>query len=586
MPVQSQAVTRGTSARLSDAAHVLGALAAGLLPLVVFAVLSYHHTIRRAEADLTQTVEVARQFAQDLLQQAELELTRFVQVTGGRASPEAKRLLREIVYTNPYFREAGIIDERGFLVHSTAAEIETPIEIPPDQRSDPSIKSMQIVGLVQTSIMRERSIVLRLSTRGQGEVNLLVDPGLLSLLFRDVALGPEGRLLLVGPGGTALNVLSPLTRIEDTAAVEAGPDLIRVTRDIPDREMRVVGALAKSWALREWYAHLLYSLPLAGVGSAIIAFVVIRLLRRNTGLDHDLRRAIARDQLKLEYQPIIDLDSGRCVAAEALLRWRHPVHGNVRPDLFIPLAEDTGLIGPLTEWVVRRVLLEQEPLLRRFPDLRLSINCPTSLLVSGGLEQILRRVMVAPQLAGNLVFEVTEHVFAGDGVESLREAMSRLRRAGFGFALDDFGTGYSSFGHLAEFEFEFLKIDRSFVQAIGASAATTSIFDTLVDLAATLGIVTVAEGVETDEQRRHIQRRGVALAQGWLSPARSEEARRPERRPMPMPISEFASPRAPSTGRRRAAKMRGGPSVEPMRPEATDGARGAAARDDGVAIVT
>ena len=527
MPVLSQPVTRSTSARLSDAGYVLGALAAGLFPLLVFAVLSYHQTMRRAEADLTQTVEVASQLAQDLLQQAELELTRFVQVTDGRVSREAKRLLREIVYTNPYFREAGIIDERGFLIYSTAAEVETPIEIPPEQRSDPSVKSMQIVGLVQTSIMRERSIVLRLSTRGQGEVNVLVDPGLLTLLFRDVELGPGGSLLLVGPGGRALNVLSPLTKIDDAAGVEAPPDAIQVTRAIPDRQMHVLGMLAKSWALREWYAHLLYSLPLAGLCSAFVAFVVIRLLRRNTGLDHDLRLGIGRDELALEYQPIIDLESGRCVAAEALLRWRHPVHGYVRPDLFIPLAEDTGLIGPLTEWVLRRVLLEQEPLLRRSPDLRVSINCPTSLLVSGGLEQILGRVMVAPQVASNLVFEITEHVFVGNGVESMRETMSRLRRAGFRFALDDFGTGYSSFGHLAELEFEFLKIDRSFVHAIGASQATTSIFDTLADLAATLGIVTVAEGVETDEQRRHVQQRGVSLAQGWLFG-------------MPVPITEFA----------------------------------------------
>jgi sensor c-di-GMP phosphodiesterase-like protein len=544
MPDQSQPLTSVTPARLSEAAHVLGALAAALLPLIVFAVLSYHHTMRRAETDLTRTVEMARGVVQDLLQQAELELTRFVQVTEGRVTPEAKKLLQEVVYTNPYFREAGIIDERGFLVHSTAAEIETPIAIPADQRADANVRSMQIVGLVQTSIMRQRSIVLRLATRGQGEVNLLVDPALLTLLFRDVELGPGGSLLVVGPGGRALNVLSPLARIEDAAAAGADPDLLRVTRTIPDRQLRVVGALAKSWSLKEWYAHLLYSLPLAALCSALIAFVVIRLLRRNTGLDRDLRLGIRRDELALEYQPIIDLDSGRCVAAEALLRWHHPVHGRVRPDRFIPLAEDTGLIGPLTECVLRRALLEQGPLLRQFPDLRLSINCPSSLLVSGGLEQILRRVMVAPQLATHLVFEVTEHVFAGDGVDSLRETMSRLRRAGIRFALDDFGTGYSSFGHLAEFEFEFLKIDRSFVQAIGASEATTSIFDTLVDLAATLGMVTVAEGVETDEQRRHIQQRGVALAQGWLfglpqpitefaqhwPQARSDDSRRPERR--------------------------------------------------------
>jgi hypothetical protein len=110
---------------------------------------------------------MVRGVVQDLLQQAELELTRFVQVTEGRVTPEAKKLLGEIVYTNPYFREAGIIDERGFLVHSTAAEIEPPIAIPADQRAAPSVRSMQIVGLVQTSIMQERSIVLRLSTRGR-----------------------------------------------------------------------------------------------------------------------------------------------------------------------------------------------------------------------------------------------------------------------------------------------------------------------------------------------------------------------------------------------------------------------------------
>ena len=291
--------------------------------------------------------------------------------------------------------------------------------------------------------------------------------------------------------------------------------------------MRVEGVLAKGWALREWYAHLLYSLPLAALCSALIAFVVIRLLRRTTGLDRDLRLGNPQDELALEYQPIIDLDSGRCVAAEALLRWRHPVHGNVRPDLFIPLAEDTGLIGPLTEWVVRRALLEQEPLLQRFPDLRLSINCPTS---SAGL----RRTGADPA-AG--------HGWAAASRQSrVRSHRARVRRRGR--RLTQGGDAAAAPGRLQVrarrfwhrlFEFRssrrvrvrVLKIDRSFVQAIGASTAMTSIFDTLVDLAATLGMVTVAEGVETDEQRRHVQRRGVALAQGWLFG-------------LPQPITEFA----------------------------------------------
>jgi c-di-GMP phosphodiesterase len=186
----------------------------------------------------------------------------------------------------------------------------------------------------------------------------------------------------------------------------------------------------------------------------------------------------------------------------------------------------SGLIGPLTEWLVRRVILEQRPVLDRFPDLRLSINCTSSLLVSRDLEQILRSAVVPPDLAANLVFEVTENVFLGQNANSAREAMSRLRSRGFRFALDDFGAGYSSLGYLQRFEFEFLKIDRSFVQAIGSSDATSPIFDALVDLARKLDIVTVAEGVETEEQRCYVDRCGVPLAQGWLFA-------------MPLPVGEF-----------------------------------------------
>ena len=185
------------------------------------------------------------------------------------------------------------------------------------------------------------------------------------------------------------------------------------------------------------------------------------------------------------------------------------------PTSFIPLAEETGLIAPLTEWVVRRVLLEQQTLLERDPELRLSINCASSLLVSKELEEILQRV-VPPDLAPSLVLEVTESVFLGQDAELARETMSRLRRTGFRFALDDFGAGYSSLSYLQKLDFEFLKIDRSFVQAIGSGASTTVIFDTLVDLAHKLDLVTVAEGVETEEQRCYVDsprhRSGAGLA--------------------------------------------------------------------------
>jgi sensor c-di-GMP phosphodiesterase-like protein len=138
MSVQAPPQAPRKPATLSNALHVACALGAGLIPLTVFVVLSYYQTIRRAEADLTEIAELALQLARDILQEAELELTRFVNVSGGRLTPESERLLRAIIYTDPYFREARIIDERGLLIYSTVATIDLPIEIPADQRADPS----------------------------------------------------------------------------------------------------------------------------------------------------------------------------------------------------------------------------------------------------------------------------------------------------------------------------------------------------------------------------------------------------------------------------------------------------------------
>jgi sensor c-di-GMP phosphodiesterase-like protein len=207
MSVQAPPQSPRRPAILSDALHVACALGAGLIPRTVFVMLSYHQTIRRAAADLTEIAELALQLARDILQEAELELTRFVNVSGGRATPEAESLPRAIVYTDPYFREARIIDERGFLIYSTVATIDLPIEIPADQRADPGVQTLQVVGLHETPLMREKSVVLALSMGKQGEVDLLVDPALLSLFFHEVQLGPGGYLALTGANGGVLSVL-------------------------------------------------------------------------------------------------------------------------------------------------------------------------------------------------------------------------------------------------------------------------------------------------------------------------------------------------------------------------------------------
>ena len=225
MPVPLQLALRYQKARLFDAFHVACALATALIPLTVFVVISYHQAISSAQADLADIVRMARERAQEILRAAELELTRYARVTEGRITPQSKNLLREIVYTNPYFREGGLIDERGFLVYSTAAVIEEPIWIPSEERTDPAVEGLQIFGLVQTRVMQEASIVLVLRTRGQGEVNLMLDPRLLSLFFEHVALDPDGSLAFTGPNGGVLRVLGR-SAADDRDVAPA--DLIRV----------------------------------------------------------------------------------------------------------------------------------------------------------------------------------------------------------------------------------------------------------------------------------------------------------------------------------------------------------------------
>ena len=159
-------------------------------------------------------------------------------------------------------------------------------------------------------------------------------------------------------------------------------------------------------------------------------------------LDHDLRLGLKKNQLQVQYQPIVDLKTGRCIGVEALTRWQHPDYGDVRPKAYVALAEQTGLISELTEWMLRRVVLEQEALLKQHQGLYIAVNCAASLLSSTDVEQIIKRVLRPSAIApSNVVLEITEGVFLGDSAGAARETTQRLRQAGFRFALDDFGTG-------------------------------------------------------------------------------------------------------------------------------------------------
>jgi len=236
-------------------------------------------------------------------------------------------------------------------------------------------------------------------------------------------------------------------------------------------------------------------------------------LVRRLMLEGELALALDRGEIQVAYQPKFDLATGAVVGAEALMRWRHPSLGAVPPNVFIPIAEETGLIHSLTAWMMKRACLDAAAWPEPVP---VSVNISAIDLQSGDVPTMALAALEAAGLpASRFELEVTESVFVGaDPVVS--EAFARLRARGIPLALDDYGTGYASLGYLHRFPFSTLKIDKSFVDGIPGDPEALAILKSVVVLARGLGLKTVAEGIELPEQRDALTALGCDIGQGFL----------------------------------------------------------------------
>ena len=234
-------------------------------------------------------------------------------------------------------------------------------------------------------------------------------------------------------------------------------------------------------------------------------------------LEADLHVALAREEFRLLYQPIVDLNDNRIVGAEALLRWQHPTEDLLGPDQFMLIAEDTGIIVPITRWVIRRACNVAAEWLRRVgpaPDFYLSINLSAVAMRHPGLSEFIGEVLRATSLSpANLKFELTEGALINNP-GAAREALARLRELGVQLMLDDFGTGYSSLSHLQLFPFDYVKIDRPFVDQAGAESVQSGITSAMVQMASSLGMHAIAERIETETAVGALKAMGCRFAQG------------------------------------------------------------------------
>jgi len=298
-------------------------------------------------------------------------------------------------------------------------------------------------------------------------------------------------------------------RVECPIVIASGadPKVLKAVQELGQvRGLRVVGTLNKPYGVEELEAVLRAASEVVGPLSRRPVTVVG---------EAELSRAIEEGELRLHYQPQLRLSSCRLEGAEALVRWQHPERGLLYPDSFVPLAEQSGLIEPLTDWVLSEAIRRASSWRSEGIDIGVSVNLSVKtfgrLDLPDRVEEAVGRANINPE---RLTLEVTESGF-GDRVDSLLDIATRLRLKGFPLSIDDFGTGFSSLAQLRRLPFTELKLDRSFVSRATTDPESRSLLESSVNLAKRLRLSTVAEGIETEDEWNLLIWMGVDLGQGY-----------------------------------------------------------------------
>lgn len=261
----------------------------------------------------------------------------------------------------------------------------------------------------------------------------------------------------------------------------------------------------------DWWWLVPGSLALA----LFIGGLVFQLVRQRQSLGAELQGALHRGELQVLYQPIFDLHTRQCVGAEALLRWRRPNGSLTSPELFIPMAEDTGQIRPITDFVLQRLLEQLGHLLRSNPHLYISVNLAACDVMVPRIGKVMARLLALHRVAARqIAFEVTERGLID--VVVARNNLQALRDVGHQVLIDDFGTGYCSLAYLQTLPVDCLKIDKAFVDALGHDAASSGVAPHIIRMAHALQLKVIAEGIEFEDQALLLSSEGVRFGQGWL----------------------------------------------------------------------
>lgn len=430
----------------------------------------------------------------------------------GHCSPQEIDLMRQIDVGSSYIQMVGRIS--GETLECTSMGDVKPVAVGP-----PTLITEN--GVSEWMDFRFGSLNLdRLDLLAYKGVAIVVDTGLLVDLPSDEGTGlalmvPSNarRLRLVEPkGGIRPNWLNPVGRGKSVSFVDGNHVVSQVrSRNLDIQAISVI-------PLSHGYMHVLefalYFVPIGLICGVALGWAAMQISRNRLSLPGMIRVAARNRDFYVEYQPIVQMSTRQIVGAEALVRWKRG-DAIISPATFIKLAEDSGVISLITDNVIEIVSRDLPKLLELDPNFRVSINLSATDLkdetTEGKLIELLRKSGASPR---HLIVEATEHGLIS-GSDSSR-VIAGIRNRGIRVAIDDFGMGYSSLSCLQSLGLDFLKIDKAFVDTIGTDGATSGVVLHIIEMARSLRLRTVAEGVETDAQAEFLLNRNVDCAQGWL----------------------------------------------------------------------
>ena len=504
----------------------LAALTAGLAPVSIAIWFAYTTTVGDAEANLHSIAETIAADTSQLLDDVDQGLIALSDLSFD-CTPEDVNAMNTMAYDIPEISDLGLMRPDGKLVCTSWGPVSPPVmpDIP-----EPS-HGFNLLGPMEIKLMNRFGLIaIRLREDGS-RLGALIHPSvLIGHLVAD--LGEHGFVVLLRREDTHLfawngNVPEMEMVESESEGGDGSTQLRALFKDGIERTLFAVelegypgiysvAAAADAWILHDWI-RVAAILGAVGAGTSIfLIFLLLGMLKRRLSLQGELESSLQKNEFEINYQPVIDLKSGRCVGAEALISWVQPGGKVVRPDLFIPLAEDTGLIEPMTEWLMKQIRLEMEGLLGENRDFHIAINLSPIHFESEKILSTSSRIFgTSAILPSQLVYEITERGLIKEDNEIARTVMTKLRNRNSRIALDDFGTGYSSLGYISSFPLDYLKIDKSFVSAIGTDALMSGLVDSIIDMAKRLDLKIIAEGIETPGQESYLEERGVDYAQGW-----------------------------------------------------------------------